>query len=305
MSVISMRKLLENGCHYGHQTRRWNPKMKPYIYTAKNGSYIFDLNISMKHIDDAYSRLREISERDGKILFVGTKKAAQQVVLDEALRSGSFYINQRWLGGLLTNYRTIQKRIKRLLEIEQMSENGTLDLYPKKEVAQIRKEEQRLNNFLGGIKEMRKLPDALVIIDPTEEHNAVAEARKLNLPVFAVIDTNSDPDLVDHIIPLNDDGASSVKLIVTLLADAIVEAKGGVLSVAHQVEENEITMEDVLVNIDERYAENERRRKAKLEERRRSNNNRNTNGRRNDNRRFNRPNTEVKAEAKVEVKVEE
>ncbi len=269
MSVVTMRKLLESGSHFGHQTRRWNPKMKPYIYTAKNGVYIIDLAKTIDKIDAAYAAMKAIGEKGGKILFVGTKKQAQTIVLDEALRSGSFFINQRWLGGTLTNFRTIQKSIRRLIEIEEMEANGSINVYPKKEIAGLRKEATRLENFLGGIKEMKKLPDAVFVVDPTEEHNAVAEARKLNIPVFGFIDTNADPDMVDFGIPANDDAIRSVKLIVGLMADALIEAKGGVLSFAYQgQDQDDITMSDVIINVDQQNEENERRRRQRMEERR-------------------------------------
>ncbi len=269
MSVVTMRKLLESGSHFGHQTRRWNPKMKPYIYTAKNGVYIIDLAKTIDKIDAAYAAMKAIGEKGGKVLFVGTKKQAQTIVLDEALRSGSFFINQRWLGGTLTNFRTIQKSIRRLIEIEEMEANGSINVYPKKEIAGLRKEATRLENFLGGIKEMKKLPDAVFVVDPTEEHNAVAEARKLNIPVFGFIDTNADPDMVDFGIPANDDAIRSVKLIVGLMADALIEAKGGVLSFAYQgQDQDDITMSDVIINVDQQNEENERRRRQRMEERR-------------------------------------
>ena len=223
MSVVTMRKLLESGVHFGHQTRRWNPKMKPNIYASRNGVYIINLEKTLEQLDTAYAAMKDIAEKGGKVLFVGTKKQAQAVVVEEALRSGSFFVNQRWLGGLLTNYRTIQKRVKRLVEIEEMEANGTLDLYPKKEIAQVKKQKARLENFLGGIKEMKKLPNAIFVIDPKEEHNAVAEAKKLGIPVFAMVDTNCDPETVDYPIASNDDAIRSVKLITTLMADAIVE----------------------------------------------------------------------------------
>lgn len=269
MAVVSMRKLLEAGVHFGHQTRRWNPKMKPNIYASRNGVYIINLEKTIEQIDTAYEAMKDIAEKGGKVLFVGTKKQAQQIVVDEALRSGSFFVNQRWLGGLLTNFRTIQKRVKRLIEIEEMEASGLIDVYPKKEIAQIKKEKAKLENFLGGIKEMKKLPNAIFVIDPKEEHNAVAEAKKLGIPVFAMVDTNCDPEAVDYPIASNDDGNSSVKLIVELMADAIVEAKGGLLSVAHNIEEGEdITMADVIVNVEEKIAENDRRRRQRNEERR-------------------------------------
>ena len=272
-----MRKLLENGVHFGHQTRRWDPKCKPFIYTAKNGIYIIDLNKTQEALDVAYAKMKEISENGGKVLFVGTKKQAQQIILDEATRSGSFYINQRWLGGTLTNYRTIQKRIKRLIEIEQMEADGTISVYPKKEQILIHKEAVRLDNFLGGIKEMKKLPDAVVVVDPKEDHNAVAEARKLNIPVFGLTDTNCNPALVDYPVPANDDAIKSIKLLVSLLADAIVEAKGGILQDAYQEGdvEDDITMEDVIINVEKHAEEQEKRRKARNEERNARFNNRN------------------------------
>ena len=269
MQLVSMRKLLENGVHFGHQTRRWDPKCKPFIYTAKNGIYIIDLNKTTEGLQVAYDKMKEIAEKGGKVLFVGTKKQAQQIILDEALRSGSFYINQRWLGGTLTNFRTIQKRIKRLLEIEEMEASGTINVYPKKEIAIIRKEATRLDNFLGGIKEMKKLPDAVVVVDPTEEHNAVAEARKLNIPVFGLCDTNCNPALVDYPIPANDDAVKSIKLMMSLLADAIVETKGGILQDAYQEDENaeDITMADVIINVEKHAEEQEKRRRQRNEER--------------------------------------
>ena len=286
MSIVSMRQLLEAGVHFGHHTRKWNPKMKPYIYGSRNGVYIINLEDTMKQIDVAYAALKEIAEKGGKVLFVGTKKQAQGTIVEEALRSGSFYVNQRWLGGLLTNYRTIQKRVKRLVEIEEMESSGLIEVYTKKEQAQYRKQKARLENFLGGIKEMKKLPDALFVIDPREEHNAVAEAKKLGIPVFAMIDTNCDPEEVDFPIASNDDAMRSIKSMVTLMADAIVEAKGGLLSVAHSCAndtEPDVTMADVIVNVEEQIAENERRRRQKYEERRARFNKRNNN----DNRRGN------------------
>ena len=265
-----MRKMLENGVHFGHQTRKWNPKMKQFIYTAKNGVYIIDLAKTQAKLEVAYDALKKIAEDGGKILFVGTKKQAQATILEEALRSGSFYINQRWLGGTMTNFRTIQKSIKKLLEIEEMEANGQLAVYTKKEQAVLLQKKERLENFLGGIKGMKKLPDAIFVVDPLEEHNAVAEARKLNIPVFALIDTNADPDLVDFPIPLNDDAVRSIKLMVSVIADAILEAKGGVLEVAHQEDETaeDITMKDVIINVEQQAAEYERKRRQKFEERR-------------------------------------
>ncbi len=268
--LVTMRKLLESGSHFGHQTRRWNPKMKSYVYTSKAGTHIIDLNQTLEAIEIAYAKMREISEKNGKVLFVGTKKQAQAIVLDEALRSGSFFINQRWLGGLLTNFRTIQKSIRRLLEIEEMETNGTINVYPKKEIIQLRKEATRLETFLGGIKEMKKLPDAIFIVDPTEDVIPVLEARKLGIPVFGIMDTNADPAMLDYGIPANDDAIRSVRTIVGLMADALIEAKGGVLAFAYQQDEEEkdISMIDVIINVERQNEENERRRRQRNEERR-------------------------------------
>ena len=268
--IITVRQLLEGAVHYGHQTRRWNPKMKPYIYGAKNRVYIIDLNKTQEMLAEAYTALRDIAEKNGKLLIVGTKKQAQTIVVEEALRSGSFFINQRWLGGTLTNFRTIQKSIRRLVEIEEMENSGAINIYPKKEVALLIKEKDRLQNFLGGIKEMRKLPDAVFVIDPIEDYNAVAEAKKLGIPVFGIVDTNADPDVVDFPIPGNDDAVRSIRLVTALLADAMIEPTGGVMAVAYQdKEEEDITMDDVIVNVERQAAENERRRRQRNEERRR------------------------------------
>ena len=310
MAVVTMRKLLESGVHFGHQTRRWNPKMKPYIYTAKNGNYIIDLEKTIPMIETAYNALKEISENGGKVLFVGTKKQAQTAILEEALRSGSFYVNQRWLGGILTNFRTIQKSIKKLLEIEEMENSGTINLYPKKEIAILKKKKDRLENFLGGIKEMKKLPDAIFVVDPTEEHNAVAEANKLGIPVFALIDTNADPDSITYPIPSNDDAVHSVSLLVALFADAIVEGKGGVLSYAHQEDDaDDITMSDVMIKVEEQAAEAEKRRRQKMEERRAAQANRRGNFNNSERRFIKRDNKsqneEVKSEEVKEETVEE
>ena len=278
--IVSIKKMLENGVHFGHQTRRWNPKMKPYIYTSRNGVYIVDLNQTQAQVEAAYAELKAISENGGKVLFVGTKKQAAETIEEQALRSGSFYVNKRWLGGLLTNFKTIQNRIKRLVEIEEMEASGKLEVYTKKEQAQILKEKAKLEASLGGIKEMKKLPDALVIIDPKEEHNAVAEAKKLGIPVFAMLDTNCDPEDADFPIASNDDANRSVKLITTILADAIVDAKGGLLEVAYLDEtEEDYTMEDVIRNVEAQIAENERRRRQRIEERRKRNFERNKNRR--------------------------
>ncbi|KFZ41723.1 30S ribosomal protein S2 [Anoxybacillus flavithermus] len=227
MSVISMKQLLEAGVHFGHQTRRWNPKMKKYIFTERNGIYIIDLQKTVKKVEEAYNFVKELAANGGKILFVGTKKQAQDSVKEEAERSGMFYVNQRWLGGTLTNFATIQKRIKRLKEIEKMAEDGTFDVLPKKEVVKLKKELERLEKFLGGIKEMKELPDALFVIDPRKERIAVAEARKLNIPIVGIVDTNCDPDEIDYVIPANDDAIRAVKLLTAKIADAILEAKQG------------------------------------------------------------------------------
>ncbi|AOZ87256.1 30S ribosomal protein S2 [Bacillus xiamenensis] len=227
MSVISMKQLLEAGVHFGHQTRRWNPKMKRYIFTERNGIYIIDLQKTVKKVEEAYNFTKNLAADGGKILFVGTKKQAQDSVKEEAIRSGMYYVNQRWLGGTLTNFETIQKRIKRLKDIEKMQENGTFEVLPKKEVVQLKKELERLEKFLGGIKDMKTLPDALFIIDPRKERIAVAEARKLNIPIIGIVDTNCDPDEIDVVIPANDDAIRAVKLLTAKMADAILESKQG------------------------------------------------------------------------------
>ncbi|KAF6512208.1 SSU ribosomal protein S2p (SAe) [Geobacillus stearothermophilus] len=227
MSVISMKQLLEAGVHFGHQTRRWNPKMKKYIFTERNGIYIIDLQKTVKKVEEAYNFVRGLAANGGKILFVGTKKQAQESVKEEAERCGMFYVNQRWLGGTLTNFATIQKRIKRLREIEKMEEDGVFDVLPKKEVIGLKKEKERLEKFLGGIKDMKELPDALFVIDPRKERIAVAEARKLNIPIIGIVDTNCDPDEIDYVIPANDDAIRAVKLLTSKIADAVLEAKQG------------------------------------------------------------------------------
>ena len=254
--VITMKKLLEAGAHFGHQTRRWNPKMKKYIYGARNGVYIIDLQQTAALIADAYKAMKEIVDNGGKVLFVGTKKQCQEAVQAEALRSGSFYITNRWLGGTLTNFKTIQSRIRFLKELERKEEEGELDLLPKQEAAQLRKEKEKLTKNLEGIKEMRKVPNALFVIDPRIEHNAVAEARKLGIKVFGIVDTNSDPDVVDYIIPANDDAIRSVSLILAVIADAIVESKGGLPVVAYTKDEGEdVTMKEVIKQTDKENAE--------------------------------------------------
>jgi small subunit ribosomal protein S2 len=253
MAVISMKKLLEVGVHFGHQTKRWNPKMAPYIFTARNGIYIIDLKKSSDKIDEAYAALMDIVAKGGKVLFVGTKKQAQEAVQTEAERSGSFYVNSRWLGGTLTNFKTIQKRIRRLKELEKMEEDGTLELFTKKEAVLLMKEKAKLEKNLGGIKEMRRLPNALFVVDPKVEHNAVAEARILGIPVFGIVDTNCDPDEVDYVIPANDDAIRAVKLIVAAMADAVCEAKGEPVTVAYVKDEDdkEVSMNDAVASVEE------------------------------------------------------
>jgi small subunit ribosomal protein S2 len=269
MAVISMKKLLEVGVHFGHQTKRWNPKMAPYIFTARNGIYIIDLKKSSDKIDEAYAALMDIVAKGGKVLFVGTKKQAQEAVQEEAIRSGSFYVNSRWLGGTLTNFKTIQRRIRRLKELEKMEEDGTFDLFTKKEVILMKKEQAKLEKNLGGIKEMRRLPNAIFVVDPKVEHNAVAEAKILGIPVFGIVDTNCDPDEVDYVIPANDDAIRAVKLIVAAMADAVCEAKGEPLTVAYvkDEDEKEVSMNDAVASVEEskqrgpRYKNNSRPRR--------------------------------------------
>lgn len=254
--VITMKKLLEAGAHFGHQTRRWNPKMKKYIYGARNSVHIIDLAQTVTAIEVAYKALKEIVDNGGKVLFVGTKKQCQEAVEAEALRSGSFYITNRWLGGTLTNFKTIQTRIRFLKELERRDEEGELDLLPKQEAAQLRKEKEKLTKNLNGIKEMRKVPNALFVIDPRIEHNAIAEARRLHIPVFGIIDTNCDPDMVDYVIPANDDAIRSVALILAVMADAVVESKGGIPVVAYVKDEGEsVTMKDVIRQTDKENSE--------------------------------------------------
>ena len=226
MTVVSMNYLLEAGVHFGHQRRRWNPKMREYIYTSRDDIYIIDLQKTAKKIEEAYAAMKEIAEAEGKVLFVGTKKQAQEAAEECALRTNMYFVNERWLGGTLTNFKTIRSRIKRLEQIEKMESDGTFDLLPKKEVIKIKKEYDKLNKYLRGIREMKKLPAALVIVDPRKEENAIKEARILNIPVFGVVDTNCDPDMVDCVIPGNDDAVRSVKLMLGVLTNAIAEVNG-------------------------------------------------------------------------------
>ena len=227
MSVISMKQLLEAGVHFGHQTRRWNPKMKEYIFTERNGIYIIDLQKTVKKIDDAYNFVRDVAMNDGTVLFVGTKKQAQESLEQEAKRCEMFYVNQRWLGGLLTNFKTIQTRIAKLNQINKMEADGDFDLLPKKEVIQLCALREKLMKNLGGIKEMKKLPSCMFVVDPRKEHIAVMEARNLGIPIVAIVDTNCDPDDVDYVIPGNDDAIRAVKLIASKIADAVLEGKQG------------------------------------------------------------------------------
>ncbi|MDG5788161.1 30S ribosomal protein S2 [Evansella sp. AB-P1] len=227
MAVISMKQLLEAGVHFGHQTRRWNPKMDRYIFTERNGIYIIDLQKTVKKVEEAFNYVRDVAGQGGTVLFVGTKKQAQDAVKEEAERSGQYFINQRWLGGTLTNFDTIRKRIGRLKDLERMQEDGTFEVLPKKEVVLLKKEMDRLEKFLGGIKDMEKLPDALFIVDPRKERIAVAEARKLNIPIVGIVDTNCDPDEIDYVIPGNDDAIRAVRLLTGKMADAIIEANQG------------------------------------------------------------------------------
>ncbi|MFC2767333.1 MAG: 30S ribosomal protein S2 [Mitsuokella sp.] len=227
MSVISMKQLLEAGVHFGHQTRRWNPKMAKYIFTERNGIYIIDLQKTVRKVDEAYAFLRSVAESGKSILFVGTKKQAQEAIREEATRANMFYVNERWLGGMLTNFQTIQKRVSRLKELEQMEADGTFDVLTKKEVQILRHEMEKLEKYLGGIKEMKKLPGALFVVDPRKERIAVAEARKLHIPIVAIVDTNCDPDEIDYVIPGNDDAIRAVKLLTGSMADAVQEGLQG------------------------------------------------------------------------------
>jgi small subunit ribosomal protein S2 len=244
MSIISMKQLLEAGVHFGHQTRRWNPKMAAYIFTERNGIYIIDLQKTVKKVEEAYEFIRSIVSEGKHVLFVGTKKQAQETIKDEAERCGMYFINERWLGGTLTNYHTIQKRIQRLKELEEMEENGTFSVLPKKEVASLVGEREKLQRFLGGIKDMPGLPGALFIIDPRKEHIAVAEAKRLGIPIVAIVDTNCDPDEIDYVIPGNDDAIRAVKLLTAKLADAVLEANQGQVGDETGEEEQEIIIND-------------------------------------------------------------
>ena len=260
MAVVSMSYLLEAGVHFGHQTKRWNPKMKEYIFNSRDDIYIIDLEKTQKLLEEAYNEIKTIASNGGKFLFVGTKKQSGEVAVEEALRSNSYYVTERWLGGTLTNFRTIRRRVKRLEDIEKMESDGTFEALPKKEVIKIKKEYDKLNTLLCGIREMNKLPQALIIVDPRKEYNAIKEARKLHIPVFGVVDTNGDPDLVDYVIPGNDDAVRSIKVLLGVLTNAICEANG--LEVVDYVTEEEknkknASMEELIKDevIDEKVKE--------------------------------------------------
>ena len=227
MAVVSMKQLLEAGVHFGHQTRRWNPKMAEYIYMERNGIYIIDLQKTVKKLEDAYNFVRDLAANGQSILFVGTKKQAQEAVKEEAERVGMFYVNARWLGGMLTNFKTMRTRVDRLAQLKQMQEDGTFDMLPKKEVMKHLGEMEKLEKYLGGVKEMKKLPGALFVVDPRKEHNAIAEARKLHIPIVAIVDTNCDPDEIDYVIPANDDAIRAIRLISSTMANAVQEGMQG------------------------------------------------------------------------------
>ena len=239
MGVVSMKQLLEAGVHFGHQTRRWNPKMAPYIFTERNGIYIIDLQKTVKKLDEAYNFVKTVAENGDTVLFVGTKKQAGDSVKEEAVRAGAHYVNARWLGGMMTNFKTIQRRIKRLEQLHQMEEDGTFNLLPKKEVVKLQLEIEKLEKYLGGIKTMTRLPGALFIVDPRKEKIAVAEAKKLGIPIVAIVDTNCDPDDVDYVIPGNDDAIRAVKLIAGAMADAVIEGRQGEQGEAEAAAEDE------------------------------------------------------------------
>ncbi|MBB1078618.1 30S ribosomal protein S2 [Limosilactobacillus sp. STM2_1] len=254
MSVVSMKQLLEAGVHFGHQTRRWNPKMEEYIFTERNGIYIIDLQKTVKLIDTAYNYMKDVAANGGVALFVGTKKQAQDAIEEEATRAGQYYVNHRWLGGTLTNWKTIQSRIARLKELKKMGEDGTFDVLPKKEVAVLTKQREKLERFLGGIEDMPRIPDVMFIVDPHKEQIAVKEAQKLHIPIVAMVDTNTDPDDIDYVIPSNDDAIRAVRLITSKMADAFVEGKQGQddaqqPEVADDDTANETVTEDSLKNL--------------------------------------------------------
>ena len=243
MSVVSMKQLLEAGVHFGHQTRRWNPKMATYIYTERNGIYIIDLQKTVKKLEEAYNFVREISAEGGNILFVGTKKQAQDAIKEEAARCGGYYVNARWLGGMMTNFRTMRTRIDRLAQLRKMEADGTFAMLPKKEVIGLQAEIEKLEKYLGGVKEMKKLPAALFIVDPRKERNAIAEAHKLNIPIVAIVDTNCDPDEIDYVIPGNDDAIRAIRLIAAAMANGVIEGRQGEDAVAEEAPAVEAAVE--------------------------------------------------------------
>ncbi len=251
MSVISMKQLLEAGVHFGHQTRRWNPKMAEYIFTERNGIYIIDLQKTVKKLEEAYNFIKDITEQGKSVLFVGTKKQAQESVKSEAIKSGSYYVNARWLGGMLTNFSTIRKRVGRLNQLKSMEEDGTFALLPKKEVVKLRLEIEKLEKFLGGVKDMKKLPGALFVVDPKKERIAVAEAKKLDIPIVAIVDTNCDPDAADYVIPGNDDAIRAVKLICSAMSQAIIEGKEGNIAEETSVENDSDLIEQMTKNAEQ------------------------------------------------------
>ena len=260
MAVVSMNNLLESGVHFGHQTKRWNPKMKEYIFASRDDIYIIDLKKTAEKIDEAYAALKNIAANGGKVLFVGTRKQASESTKEEAIRSNSYYVNERWLGGTLTNFRTIRNRVKRLEEIERMEKDGTFEVLPKKEVIGLKKEYDKLNKLLCGIRDMKRLPNAMFIVDPSKEEIAIREARKLNIPVFGIVDTNCDPDMVDYVIPANDDAIRAVKLIIGVMANAIVEAQGGKM-VDYSKDSKEENSEEIMKKALETVKRKEDRRK--------------------------------------------
>ena len=238
MAVVSMKQLLEAGVHFGHQTRRWNPKMATYIYTERNGIYIVDLQKTVKKLEEAYNFVKDVAASGKTVLFVGTKKQAQEAIKEEATRCSMFYVNSRWLGGMLTNFKTMRGRVDRMNQLKKMEEDGTFDMLPKKEVIKLMHEQEKLEKYLGGVKDMKQLPGAVVVVDPRKEHNAIAEARKLKIPVVAIVDTNCDPDEIDYVIPGNDDAIRAIRLISGVMANAVTEGKQG-----EEVEEVEATEE--------------------------------------------------------------
>ncbi|MBQ6908402.1 MAG: 30S ribosomal protein S2 [Clostridia bacterium] len=259
-NVIAMKQLLEAGVHFGHQTRRWNPKMAEYIFTERNGIYIIDLQKTVKKVEEAYYFIRDIAANGDDILFVGTKKQAQDSIKEEAERVGMYYVNARWLGGMMTNFKTIQKRIDRLAQINKMEEEGTFDLLPKKEVIKLKAQRDKLEKYLGGIKEMKKLPGALFVVDPRKEHIAITEAKKLGIPVVAIVDTNCDPDDVDYVIPGNDDAIRAVKLIASTIANAIIEGRQGedALPVREEEADEEVSAEEAILEAPQEEVEEEK-----------------------------------------------